>query len=507
MATPEAEHFAALLKELKGRSGRSYGVLAGRLHVSTSTLHRYCNGDAVPNEYAPVERFARLCGASGDELVEVHRRWIVADAARRRPPGAAVSGRGTEAVAPKPAPEPAAPEPAAPEPAAPEAVAPVPAAEPEPEPEIGPAPAPVPESASAPGPGPAPTSVPETQPESAPAALVTGPPPPAGDRDARPARWSRLSRRTRVLIAAAGVAALLVPTAVVAADLAGSRSGDAVAAPDRGAPEGDGSLAPPSRTPAPASSSPSPGSSSPSASPSSPSPSSGTPSAGPAGSGSGSGGGGAEDGGTGLGAPPAVTISSYNWDEPCGQFYLLDRGPKGVSPPPPPQDRRAWAESYGGVDAGNMLLQLTVQGTSREAVVLKGLYVRVLSRKAPLPWSAYLMGNGCGSGIAPQTFASDLDTRHPIITPVPGTQGDRTIPARPFPFKVTSEDVEVFNLDMKAVGYDVTWYLELKWSSGGREGMLRIDDHGKPFRTSGMRGRPAYTYGNDEVKWEPYGGG
>ncbi|MGW5295412.1 helix-turn-helix domain-containing protein [Streptomyces bacillaris] len=491
MATPEAEHFAALLKELKGRSGRSYGVLAGRLHVSTSTLHRYCNGDAVPNEYAPVERFARLCGASGDELVEVHRRWIVADAARRRPPGAAVSGRGTEPVAPKPAPEPAAPE----------TVAPVPAAEPEPE--IVPAPAPVPVS------GPAPTSVPETEPESAPAALVTGPPPPTGDRDARPARWSRLSRRTRVLIAAAGVAALLVPTAVVAADLAGSRSGDAVAAPERGAPARDAPLAPPPRTPATSPSSPSP-----SASPSTPSPTSGTSSAGPsgkaggpAGSGSGSVGEGAESSGTGLGAPPSVTISSYNWDEPCGQFYLLDRGPKGVSPPPPPQDRRAWAESYGGVDAGNMLLQLTVQGTSREAVVLKGLYVRVLSRKAPLPWSAYLMGNGCGSGIAPQTFASDLDTRHPIITPVPGTQGDRTIPARPFPFKVTSEDVEVFNLDMKAVGYDVTWYLELKWSSGGREGMLRIDDHGKPFRTSGMRGRPAYTYGNDEVKWEPYEGG
>ncbi|MFJ9573725.1 helix-turn-helix domain-containing protein [Streptomyces bacillaris] len=493
MATPEAEHFAALLKELKGRSGRSYGVLAGRLHVSTSTLHRYCNGDAVPNEYAPVERFARLCGASGDELVEVHRRWIVADAARRRPPGAAVGGRGTEAVAPKPA---------ALEPAAPEPVAPVRAAEPKPGP------------AAVPGNGPAPTSVPETEPESAPTALVTGPPPPAGDRDVRPARWSRLSRRTRVLIAAAGVAALLVPTAVVAADLAGSRSGDAAAAPERGAPAGDAPLAPPSRTPATSPSSPSPGS--PSASPSSPSPSSGTPSAGPSGeaggpagsgSGSGSGGEGAEGGGTGLGVPPAVTISSYNWDEPCGQFYLLDRGPKGVSPPPPPQDRRAWAESYGGVDAGNMLLQLTVQGTSREAVVLKGLYVRVLSRKAPLPWSAYLMGNGCGSGIAPQTFASDLDTRHPIITPVPGTQGDRTIPARPFPFKVTSEDVEVFNLDMKAVGYDVTWYLELKWSSGGREGMLRIDDHGKPFRTSGMRGRPAYTYGNDEVKWEPYEGG
>ncbi|MFF8616834.1 helix-turn-helix domain-containing protein, partial [Streptomyces sp. NPDC015350] len=120
MATPEAREFAALLKELKDRSGRSYGVLAGRLHVSTSTLHRYCNGDAVPNEYAPVERLARLCGAEPDELVELHRRWILADAARRRP---AAMEPGAQPV---PAPGPAAE--AAPEPAS--------APEPEPEPEF-----------------------------------------------------------------------------------------------------------------------------------------------------------------------------------------------------------------------------------------------------------------------------------------------------------------------------------------------------------------------------------
>ncbi|MFB7051504.1 helix-turn-helix domain-containing protein [Streptomyces microflavus] len=454
MATPEAEHFAALLKELKDRSGRSYGVLAGRLHVSTSTLHRYCNGDAVPNEYAPVERFARLCGAVGDELVEVHRRWIVADAARRRPAGAAVAG----------------------------AAVPVPAA---------PAPAPV----SAPETAPAPLPAPEPEPP----VVVSAP---GGGRSP----WARLSRRTWVLIAAAGVAALLVPTTVVATALVGSRAEGGAGAPDRAdRAAGDASVPPaPAASGAPASPSPS---TSPSASSDGP----------PDGSSAEPGAPGAPGGSvtersrggtaTGLGAPPAVTISSYNWEEPCGQFYLLDRGPEGVAPPPAPQDRRGWARSYAGVEGGNTLLQLTVQGTSREAVVLKGLYVRVLSRKAPLPWSAYLMGNGCGSGIAPQTFASDLDAGHPVITPVPGTQGDRVVPAVPFPYKVSSEDVEVFNLDMKTTGYDVTWYLELKWSSGGREGMLRVDDGGKPFRTSGMRGRPMYTYGNDEVKWEPYQAG
>ncbi|MGW3836876.1 helix-turn-helix domain-containing protein [Streptomyces microflavus] len=458
MATPEAEHFAALLKELKDRSGRSYGVLAGRLHVSTSTLHRYCNGDAVPNEYAPVERFARLCGAVGDELVEVHRRWIVADAARRRPagagPGAAVAG----------------------------AAVPVPAA---------PAPAPV----SAPETAPAPLPAPEPEPP----VVVSAP---GGGRSP----WARLSRRTRVLIAAAGVAALLVPTTVVATALVGSRAEGGAGAPDRAdRAAGDASVPP---APAVSRTSGAPASPSPSTSPSA---SSDGPSDGPSAEPGAPGGSVTErsqDGtATGLGAPPAVTISSYNWEEPCGQFYLLDRGPEGVAPPPAPQDRRGWARSYGGVEGGNTLLQLTVQGTSREAVVLKGLYVRVLSRKAPLPWSAYLMGNGCGSGIAPQTFASDLDAGHPVITPVPGTQGDRVIPAVPFPYKVSSEDVEVFNLDMKTTGYDVTWYLELKWSSGGREGMLRVDDGGKPFRTSGMRGRPMYTYGNDEVKWEPYQAG
>ncbi|WP_051836360.1 helix-turn-helix domain-containing protein [Streptomyces sp. NRRL WC-3742] len=94
----EADGFAAMLSELKERSGRSYGVLASRLHVSTSTLHRYCNGAAVPAEYAPVERFARVCGAEPAELVELHRRWILADAARRREPGGAGGGQGAKAA-------------------------------------------------------------------------------------------------------------------------------------------------------------------------------------------------------------------------------------------------------------------------------------------------------------------------------------------------------------------------------------------------------------------------
>ncbi|MEV5581215.1 helix-turn-helix transcriptional regulator [Streptomyces parvus] len=477
MATPEAVEFAALLKDLKDRSGRSYGVLAGKLHVSTSTLHRYCNGDAVPNEFAPVERFARVCGASGDELVEVHRRWIVADAARRRPSagGAGAPGAGAGASA-----------------AASGAVS---AKAPDAAPDA--APAGVPEAVEASEP-----------PEPSEPSGVSGPSElsvTSGGGAAPGSRWSRLSRRTRVLIAAAGVAALLVPATVVAVDLAGSGKEGGGSAADQVEDAGGGpAAAPEGSAPAAPRPSGSPRSTPPSAS-NSGSPS-GQPSGKPsAGSGAGQAQSGGGDGGTGLGAPPTVSISSYNWEEPCGQHYLVNQGPDELDPPPAPQDRRGWAESYGGVEGGNTRLQLTVQGTSREAVVLKAMNVRVVSRKAPLPWSAYLMGNGCGSGITPQTFASNLDAGHPTLRAVPGTQGDIEVPAVDFPYKVSSEDVEVFNLEMKAVSYDVSWYLELEWSSGGKEGTLRIDDRGKPFRLSGMKGRPEYVHGGPGHGWERAG--
>ncbi|MFI5749699.1 helix-turn-helix domain-containing protein [Streptomyces sp. NPDC051644] len=453
MATPEAEEFAALLKELKDRSGHSYGVLARRLHVSTSTLHRYCNGDAVPNEYAPVERLGRLCEASADELVELHRRWIVADAARRRP-----------------------------------------ASVPESVPES------VPDSESVHEPGTAAVAAPEDRyeddgdaPAPAPALaleIVT-----AGA--SRPRRfWS--SPRTRVLLAAVAVVALTVPTTIIVSNLSGTDTGglsDAPAMEGVPVPPGydDGASASPNK-PDPSGK---PGKSGAATTPSLRSSADSV----SASTGHGAGAGEGPGAQTGGGVPLNATISSYNWEAPCGQYYVLDQKPDDVPPPPAPQDTRGWARALGGVDGGHMLLELTVQGGSGQAVVLHGLHVRELSRNAPLPWSAYSMGEGCGGGITPQSFDIDLDDSRPALTPVAGEQAGKPVPPKDFPFRVTSTDVEVFDLDVHVEGHDVSWYLELEWSSGGREGTLRIDDGGKPFRTSSTKTRPAYTYRHDTAQW------
>ncbi|MDT3396476.1 helix-turn-helix transcriptional regulator, partial [Streptomyces sp. B1866] len=120
----ETEEFAALMRELKERSGRSYGALAARLHASSSSLHRYCNGTAVPHEFGPVERFGRLCGATREELVDLHRRWVLADDARHREPVPARRSGAPDAPAEAPSAPGAAPAPEpAPEPSDAEAAA------------------------------------------------------------------------------------------------------------------------------------------------------------------------------------------------------------------------------------------------------------------------------------------------------------------------------------------------------------------------------------------------
>ncbi|MEU4352457.1 helix-turn-helix transcriptional regulator [Streptomyces sp. NPDC023838] len=454
MATAESEDFAALLRELKDRSGRSYGVLAGKLHVSTSTLHRYCNGDAVPNEYAPVDRVARLCGATRDESVELHRRWILADEARRRARGGTAAAAATAAAAPEPVAE----------------------AEPEPKPEAkpeAPSEAPASEPASAPDPGP-------------------GEPPLVGMvGDVAPRRTPRMTRRTRLGLIAAGVVVALGVPAVAVASLGGGSGDDQSAGSEtvadaRASGETGPKTAPAkSPSPSPDASSPSPagsGSGSPSArTPSSPAPRRHAPPA---------------------ADPLAVGVSSYQWDGPCGKFYLLDQKPGSVPRPPAPEESRPWAQLLGGVDGGHLTLQLTATGKTAESVVINAVHVRVVDRGAPLDWTAYSMGSGCGGSVTPGFFDIDLDAAQPRTKPVGGAQGEVKVPAKDFPYKVSTTDPQVLNLDVHTDAHDVTWYLEIDWSSGDRSGKIPVYDNGKPFHSSAVKGRPAYEYRLDTNVWE-----
>ncbi|MFC9618097.1 helix-turn-helix domain-containing protein [Streptomyces sp. NPDC056721] len=396
--------FATLLRGLKERSGLSYGVLAKRLHMSTSTLHRYCNGDAVPVDYAPVERLARLCKAGSEELVELHRLWVLADAARRTKPVAAAEE--------------------------PPAVAP----------------APVPDAEPVPAPG------------------------------------KRRARRT-VLLAAAVAVVVAGGAGAFAVHLAGGGSGDgggrkdgagATSSVTQGArsadPSGTASPSPghkhkpsagPSRSGAPAGAAP------------------GTPSAPAA--------------GEGTGTPLTVATTPYVYEDPCSQHFLIDRPPAEVPPPPLEQDAPNWVGAIGAVASGEQFIKLTVQGTGSDTVVLQDLDVRVMKSGAPLAWNDYSMGVGCGGGVGTKSFGVDLDAPRPVSVPRNGQ--------RDFPYKVSESDPEVFYIKANTKAHDVSWVLELKWSSGTRHGVLKVDDQGRAFRTSADVGRPGYDYPIGAGSW------
>ncbi|MFF4398216.1 hypothetical protein [Streptomyces sp. NPDC001480] len=185
--------------------------------------------------------------------------------------------------------------------------------------------------------------------------------------------------------------------------------------------------------------------------------------------------------------PLTVSTRTYAWDDPqCEAKYLIDRPPSQVSPPVMGQDVPGWVKAHGAVAADAQRVALTVQGAGDETVVIESLHVRVVDSGAPPAWNAYEGSSGCGGGVETRSFDTDLDAAHPVIVPKAGQRG--------VPYKVSQSDPEVLYVTAHASAHDVRWYVELQWSSGGRQGTIRIDDHGRPFRTSGSRGRPVYEY-------------
>ncbi|MFF9311003.1 helix-turn-helix domain-containing protein [Streptomyces sp. NPDC014748] len=453
--------FAELLGELKQRSGLSYGALGKRLHMSASTVHRYVSGDVVPTDYAPVERLARVCRATPEELLELHRRWLRADALRGVKPATATgTAAGTAAGTVRAAAEVREQQP---EPAREATSAP--------EPEPSPAPVPVADAKDTQ------TEEARTGPDAPTAATAAGEEAAADD----PAPDPPKRRKRTALLAGAGVVAVAAATALVVNLVPGDadRSDDgraaaaAVTASRSSATDGGGRSA--GAADGTSSASPSPSHTSSSAPPSRaasaapPSPLSPSGDAARPGAGSGA-------------APLTVGTTPYYWDLPCEQSFLIDRSPQNVPPPPPQQDAVGWSSALGAVAADHQMVVLTVQGTGAQTVVLKGLHVRIVSSGPRLTWNKYAMGDGCGGGVDTKSFDVSLDLGNPLAQPIAGQ--------RDFPYKVSESDPEVFYVNGHTSGHDVRWYLELDWSSGARHGTLRIDDHGKPFRTSGSG--PAY---------------
>ncbi|WSN37319.1 helix-turn-helix transcriptional regulator [Streptomyces sp. NBC_01334] len=443
--------FALLLMRWKKRTDRSYAALARRLGMTSSTLHRYCTGEAVPLDFAGIERFAALCGASPEERAQLHRRWLLAVAARQRP-------RLSDARR-APAPDGTTGTAAA-------AASPSPGSPPDEEPE------PMPPSLPRPGP-----------------ASPGGPGPRPGRPRRRPVRAMALAASLAVALAGLTASAAGPPSG------GGGSSASARTAPEPSAwatQSGNG----PRKSRASAGAVP-PSASAPTATP--------QPSASATRSGNGPQENRTDAGTAPLPAPLTWTANSQVWGElECDHDYVIDKPPQQVPPPPNPADAAPWAASQGAVHGRDTNVRITVQGRGSAAVVLEAMHVSVVSRTVPADRRgiAYSTADGCGATLQPRYFSVNLDAHRPLPRAVPAGRPDSPSFAVDFPYRVSLQEPEVLLVSAGTESCTCDWYLDLDWSSQGRRGTLRIDDHGRPFRTTSIEGLPHYWY-RSPVGWVP----
>ncbi|MGW6446282.1 hypothetical protein [Lentzea sp. NPDC055074] len=150
------------------------------------------------------------------------------------------------------------------------------------------------------------------------------------------------------------------------------------------------------------------------------------------------------------------------------------------------------------------IVAVTLQGLTEDmAVVLQSMRAEVISRKPPAE-GIYLPGQ-CGSDMTPRFFAVDLSTAAPTAVPRAGQSSGQRVEAKSFPFKIGPNDVEQFYVTVNSPAEDVEWVLLVQWSSGTRTGEFRVDDHGKPFRTTATTKATRWCTSSDDNRlvWRP----
>jgi hypothetical protein len=196
-----------------------------------------------------------------------------------------------------------------------------------------------------------------------------------------------------------------------------------------------------------------------------------------------------------------LTVAVKTITPPCGTSWIVPRPPDQVdvselvSPAAAP--RHGWTDWAAGADgaaaaaygAGGRV-QLSIQGRTETQVVLTDMKVRVVERNKPM--TGTLLHMPCGDQWAFRWMDVDLDAEPPKSVPTnaldPGAKigGVADFESKPirFPYRVAESDAETFMFNAKTVNCDCRWVVDVHWSSAGESGVLTVDDHGKPFRTT-----------------------
>jgi hypothetical protein len=158
---------------------------------------------------------------------------------------------------------------------------------------------------------------------------------------------------------------------------------------------------------------------------------------------------------------------------------------------------RPWAQERGGVDAGVSRLQIVVQGETEGRLLISEARAVVLERNA----SEAGIDVRCPSAGEAEFRALSVDLDAPD-TRAQYESGD----GRPFGFTLDKGEIETFLVTATASRADYAWYIELVVVAEGKPVTIRVDDGGRPFRTSPPAAGRVWEW-DYESAWYPSDGG
>lgn len=149
-----------------------------------------------------------------------------------------------------------------------------------------------------------------------------------------------------------------------------------------------------------------------------------------------------------------------------------------------PDNPTAWIMQSRGMLANEHEVEIILQGTSTDSVVIRELRVVVVGEREP-PVEGTLLDFACGDARSYRYVEADLDRSPPTMKPkVEDPFDERRLEKIRFPYEIAADKSESFIVSARTSQYEVFWRIEIDWASRGQTGTLVLDNDGRNFHTS-----------------------
>lgn len=184
-----------------------------------------------------------------------------------------------------------------------------------------------------------------------------------------------------------------------------------------------------------------------------------------------------------------ITVAAQGSANSCGLGWIIPAEPQSLKPAPTAGgDVSSWANGLHGVPADGMSVRLTVDSPGHQKVTLHDIRIVPVRKSAPVTGTHAAFA--CGGEGAYRYMSVDLDRSPPKRTFEVAEESSDSVPPHELkpialPYEVSATDPENFWIFARASRFDVQWVIEIDWAFQGRTGVVRVDDHGSPFRVTG----------------------